>query len=120
MTGHLVGVSAEVIVSTSSLPNTFVFSKGYLESAQLSVATCVEKQGHRVETSPEGKSELQYLVTAIPGCGFDVKLLYGGGGWGIITPFHRSKINIIFYAFLVVIMTAGGVLFGGYPSVLLV
>lgn len=58
LTGHLLGVSAEVIVSTSSLPNTFVFSKGYLESAQFSVATCVEKQGHGVETSPEGKSEL--------------------------------------------------------------
>lgn len=43
-------------MSTSSLPNTFVFSKGYLESAQLSVATRVEKQGHGVEAPPEGKS----------------------------------------------------------------
>lgn len=56
MTGHLVGLSAEVIVSTSSLLNTFVFSKGYLESAQLSVATCGKTRPWGREVSRESLS----------------------------------------------------------------
>ena len=43
LAGHLACISAEVIVSTSSLLNTLLFSKGCPECAQLSVATRVRK-----------------------------------------------------------------------------
>lgn len=81
----------------------------------------MEKQGHGVEKSPEGKSELQYLAILLQCWDADSMCRsYGGGGWCIIKPFHHSNIDIIFYAFLVSLVTAGGVLFGWCPSVSLV
>lgn len=56
------------------------------------------------------------FITALSGRRFEAKVLYGGGGRCLITPFHHSNINIIFYAFRVAIVTAGDCLEGVHLS----
>lgn len=98
---------------TSSLPNTFVFSKGYLNSAQLSVATWVEKRGHGVETSPEKKSVTLFGYFILKGADTHNKRRCLISGKWVVYYHTNSNINIIFYAIVVEIMTAGATMFGG-------
>lgn len=101
---------------TSSLPNTFVFSKGYLNSAQLSVATRVEKRGHGVKTSPEKKSVTLFGYFILKGADMHNKWHCLISGKWVVYYHTGSNINIIFYAIVVELMTAGATMFGGCLS----
>lgn len=114
--GQLDWPSGSRLVLTSSLPNTFVFSKGYLNSAQLSVATCVEKQGHEVETSPEKNSVTLFGYFILKGSDTHNKRHCLISGKWVVYYHTRSNINIIFSAIVVMIMTAGATMFGGRLS----
>lgn len=62
LAGHLACISAEVIVSTSSLPNTLLFSKGYPEPAQLSVVTHVGNTNVHITVEKEPGMVKQDLI----------------------------------------------------------